>query len=138
MEFKATLLAEFAQRFEACAIRRGVQFGRHNDHRLFGEGFAEGGKLAVDDFKGMDRVIVIRIAGINQMNKEPRALDMTEEANAEAGAFVRAFDEAGEISDDKGAAKLGAVPAGAAVRIDDAEIRLERGERIVGDFRARS
>ncbi len=137
VEFKAALFAEITQRFEARAVGGGIQFGGNQDHGLFGERFAEGGKLAVDHFEGMDRVIVVRIARINQMNKEPRALDVAEEANAQASAFVRAFDEAGEIGDDKGATKLGAVPAGAAVGVDDAEIRLKRGERIVGDLRAR-
>ena len=50
---------------------------------------------------------------------------------------MRAFDKARKIGDDKGAAEFGAVASGAAVGIDDAEIGLERGERIVGDFRAR-
>ena len=137
VKLEAALLAELAQGFEARAVGGGIEFGRDHDHGFFGQRFAEGGKFAVDDFKRMDRVIFVRIAGINQMNKEPRALDMTEEADAEAGAFVRAFDEAGEIGDDKGAAEFGAVPAGAAVGVDDAEIGLERGEGIVGDLRTR-
>src|SRR4029077_1459813 len=52
----------------------------------------------------------------------------------EAGAKMRAFDEAGEIGDDKRAAEFRAVPARAAIRIYNAKIWLERGERIVSDF----
>src|SRR5882762_5153606 len=47
---------------------------------------------------------------------------------------MRAFDEAGQIGDDKSAAELGAVPA---VGVDDAEVGLKRGERIVGNFGTR-
>ena len=95
MKFNAALLTEITQRLEPCAVGCGVQLGRNHDHGLFDERFAEGGKLTLDDFKGVDRVIVGRIARINQMNKEPGALNVAEEANAEAGALVRAFDEAG-------------------------------------------
>jgi len=55
-------------------------------------------------------------------NKSRVRLDVTEEADAEAGAFVRAFNEAGKIGHDKGAAEFGAMPAGAAVGVNDAEI----------------
>jgi len=136
VKFQAALFAEIAQRFEARAIGGGIKLGGNHDHGLLGERFAEGGKLAIDDFKGVDWVLVVRIARINQMNKEARALNVAEEANTEAGAFMCAFNEAGEIGHDKSAAKLGAVPASAAVGIDDAEVGLERGERIVGNFRA--
>ncbi len=50
---------------------------------------------------------------------------------------MRAFDEAGQIGDDKGAAKFSAVATSAAIRIDYAEIWFEGCERIVGDFRTR-
>src|SRR5580704_1993600 len=71
------------------------------------------------------------------MDDEAGALDVAEETDAQAGAQMRAFDEAREISDDKRAAEFGAVAAGAAVGIDDAEIWFERGERIICDFRTR-
>src|SRR5882762_2854524 len=98
VEFEAALLREIAQCLEARAIGRGVQLGGHHNHGLFGEGFAEGSKLAVDDFKGMDRVIFVRIAGINQMNKEARTLNVTEEADAEARALVRASASASSVT----------------------------------------
>jgi len=68
------------------------------------------------------------------MHDEAGTFDVTKETNAEAGAEVRAFDESGQIGDDKRAAELGAVATGAAVGIDDAEIGVERGERLFCDF----
>src|SRR5436853_1414433 len=68
------------------------------------------------------------------MNEEPRALDVPEETDAEARAQVRAFDQTGKISNDKSASELAAMPTGAAVCIDDAEIGLECGERIIRNF----
>ena len=76
------------------------------------------------------------VARVDEVNEEARALDMLQKANAEASALVRSFDEARKIGDDEGAAEFGAVAAGAAVGVDDAEIWFERGERIVGDFGA--
>ena len=53
------------------------------------------------------------------------ALDMAEETVAEAGALVRAFDQAGDVGEHELAA----------VDRDDAELRMQRGEGIVGDLR---
>jgi len=61
-----------------------------------------------------------------------------EESDAEAGAFMRAFDEAGEIGDNKSAAEFCTVTAGSAVGIHDSKIWFERREGIVRDFGARS
>src|SRR5580765_6938308 len=47
---------------------------------------------------------------------------------------MRAFDEAGQIGDNKRAAQLSAMPASAAIRIDDAEIWIEGCERIIRNF----
>ena len=51
---------------------------------------------------------------------------MAEEAVAESRAFMRAFDEAGNVGDDE---FLGVGQA------DDAELRVQGGEGVVGDFR---
>src|SRR6266849_328668 len=85
----------------------------------------------------MDRIIGGGVARVDQMDEEARAFDVAEESNTEPRAFVRTLDEAGKIGDDKSAAELGAVPAGAAVGVDDPQIRFQRGKGIVGDFRAR-
>src|SRR5271168_2399719 len=66
------------------------------------------------------------------MGHQARALDVTQEAYAQAGAFVGAFDQAGQIRDDKAAADARA----RAVHGNDAQVRFERGERIVGNLGA--
>ena len=71
------------------------------------------------------------------MHDEARAFDVAQETDTEAGAEMRAFDKSGQIGDNKRAAEFSAVATCAAVGIDDAEIGLECGERIIGDFRTR-
>src|SRR5271169_4973888 len=70
------------------------------------------------------------------MHDEAGAFDVAEKTDAEAGAKMRAFNESGQIGDDKRAAEFRAMTASATVGIDDAEIGHERGERIIGDFGA--
>ena len=81
-------------------------------------------QLARDDFG----VVVGRLVRreIDEMDEHRAALDVAEELVAEAVTFVRAFDEAGDVGDDEGLVVVGA---------DDAEVRDERGEGIVGDLR---
>jgi hypothetical protein len=59
------------------------------------------------------------------MQEHARALDMAEEAVADADAFMRAFDQAGNVGQHEFA------------RVDarHAEARMQRRERIVGDLR---
>ena len=137
MEGEIVFFAEGAKFVDASLVGGGVEFGGDDDHGFFGERFAEGAEFASDDFEGVNWIGVGGVARINKMDEEARALDVLQEADAEAGTLMRAFDEAGKIGDDEGAAEFGAVAAGAAVGVDDAEIRFERGERIVGDFGAR-
>ena len=59
------------------------------------------------------------------MQQNAATLDMAEETVAKADALVRALDQAGNIGEHEFAP----------VDLDDAELRLQRGERIVGDFR---
>src|SRR5437879_13382710 len=70
------------------------------------------------------------------MNQQPCAFDVAEETDAEARAQMCPFDQAGKISHDKSASELRAVPAGAAVGINDAEVGFELGERIVRNLGA--
>ena len=58
------------------------------------------------------------------MEQDAGALDMAEEAVADAGAFGRALDQAGNVGEDEVAALVA----------DDAELRVERGERIIADL----
>ena len=63
----------------------------------------------------------------NQEREHAGALDVLQKPKAETLAGVRALDDAGNVGDDEGA-MIG--------QSDDAEVGLERGERIVGDLGA--
>ena len=62
---------------------------------------------------------------VDEMQQHPAALDMAEKAVAETEALVGAFDQARNIRQHEFAA----------VDRDDAELRMQRGEGIIGDFR---
>src|SRR5690349_19609066 len=62
---------------------------------------------------------------IDEMHKHPAALDVPEKSVAEACALVRAFDQPGNIGDDE-------FPT---VDCCDPELRMERSEGIIRDFR---
>ena len=61
------------------------------------------------------------------MHDERRALDVAQELVSQTAPFVRALDEAGDVGHDEAV-----VP-----RTRHAEVRHERGERVVGDLRPR-
>ena len=63
------------------------------------------------------------------MAEEAAALDVLQESDAEAGAPVRALDQAGDVGHDEGLGRI--------VSRDDAQVRNERRERVVGDLRLR-
>ena len=58
------------------------------------------------------------------MQEDPRPLDVAEETVAEAGAFVRALDQAGNVGEHERAPAAG----------DDAEIWMKGREGILGDL----
>ncbi len=62
------------------------------------------------------------------MDDDAGALDVFEELDAEAGAEVRAFDEAGQVGDGEG------LVVGRVADLDDAEVGFEGGEGVVGDL----
>src|SRR5580692_6723518 len=68
------------------------------------------------------------------MRDQARALQMLQETRAEADAFMRAFDQSGNIGHNKRAAMAG---RGIGVGGNHAEMRLQRRERIRCDFGAR-
>ena len=91
----------------------------------------EGLELALDDGDGLlggVGVLGVEGGGVDEVADEARALDVPEEADAEAVAFAGPFDEAGDVGRDEG---LEALPG------DDAEVGDERREGVVGDLRAR-
>ena len=58
------------------------------------------------------------------MQKQARALDVAEEAVADAGTLRCAFDQAGNVGKDEFAALVA----------DDSELRAKRGERVIADL----
>ena len=65
---------------------------------------------------------------VDHVDEHPRALEVREELVAEPDALARALDQARDVGDDELA------PVG---RLDRAEHRLQRRERVVGDLRPR-
>src|SRR5262249_9446163 len=58
-------------------------------------------------------------------------------ANAETSPLVRALDQSRQVGDHERAAEFATFATRAAIRADHAQIRLERGEWIVGDLGSR-
>src|SRR5215470_4763653 len=71
------------------------------------------------------------------MKQQARPFHVAEKADAKPRAFVRAFNQAGQVSDNVRAADFASLAAMAAIRIDHTEIGLERRKGIVRDFRPR-
>src|SRR5258708_28677691 len=71
------------------------------------------------------------------MSQQPRPLDVAQESNAQAGAFMRAFDHSRQVSDDIRSPNLSAFAASAAIRVHYAKVRLEGRKWIVRHLRPR-
>ena len=117
-----------AQSRRAPSARRGVDLVGDDDLRLGGDGGIEQRQLAVDDVEVVERVAAAHAAGVEQMHQQAGARDVAQEAVAEAVAGVGALDQAGDVGEDEG---------GVLVDAHHAEVRHQRGERVVGDARAR-
>ena len=92
------------------------------DHlRLVPEAGAIGVELAPHRAPGGGDVLVV---GVDEMDQHPGALDMAEEAVADAGALGRALDQAGNVGEHEVDALV----------TDDAELGMKRRERIVADL----
>ena len=145
MELELLALDVGAEFLEFVGVGR-VDLGGAHDHELVGEGVVDDGlavvfhgtggagggeavELVVDDFEVVDWVgAAAGVADVDEVKEDAGALDVAEELGAEAGAEVRAFNESGHVGDD----------VGLLVRLfadgDDAEVGLEGGEGVVGDF----
>ena len=88
-----------------------------------------GGELAADHLVLRDEVArgIEQRCAVEQVDEQARALDVAQEAVAEPDAVARALDQAGDVRHHEAALVEG----------DHAEVREERGERVVGDARAR-
>ena len=79
-----------------------------------------------------DHVVVpLRVArrAVDDVDEDPRPLDVAQERVAEAGAAAGALDQPGHVGDRR-------PPLVLVAEVHDAEVRLERRERVVGDLRA--
>ena len=101
-----------------------VDLGQRHDLRLVRQPVAIGLELAAHGLVGLARMLLLRG---DEVQQHARALDMAEEPVADADALMRAFDQAGNVGQDELA------------RVDarDAEVGMQRRERIVGDLRLR-
>ena len=91
------------QRGDQLVVERIDLVERHH-HRLVGQPRAIGVELVADDAVAGRDILVI---GIDQVQQHLAALDMAEEAVADAGALGRALDQAGNVGDDELAARGG-------------------------------
>ncbi len=99
-----------------------IDLRQRHDFRLVGKTVLIGFQLAANDPIGLGHILFLRR---NQMQENTRALDMAEEAVAKADAFARPFDQARNIGNDKLAA----------IHARNAQIGMQRGERIIGNLR---
>ncbi len=102
--------------------RHRVGLVERHDLRLVGEPFAIGVELRPHGLVGLARMLA---GAVDQMQQHAAALDMAEEAVAQPRALVRALDQAGNVGEHETAA----------VDVDHAELRMQRGEGIVRDLR---
>ncbi len=109
-----------------------VGLGQREHARQRGQAIVVGAQLALDQLEVGLRVGV-RLAAqlwrdVEHVYEQAGALDVGEEVVSEAGAVAGPLDETGDVGDDELAV----------VRLQRAEHRLERGERVVGDLGRRA
>ena len=80
------------------------------------------GEFCADRAVGTNDIVE---GAVHQVNNDGTALDVPEEASADPGPLARALDQSGKVGQDKLAV----------VQPHDPELRLQRRERVVGDFR---
>ena len=86
------------------------------------------GEFGVNRVELIDGIAVAHFGHVDQMEQQPCAFDVLQELDTEAGAKMRAFNEAGNV-------RYHERPVG--IEGDDAEVRLHRRERIFGDLGSR-
>ena len=89
---------------------------------------AEGGEFTVDHLEIVSRITPRRLRDVDQMDQKPGPLHMPEELDPEPLTSMRALDQPRYVGQHE-RSKL--------AQIDDAEVRCERGKRVIGDFGAR-
>src|ERR1700730_17206074 len=90
--------------------------------RFLRQAVAIGGTLRAHRLVSATRVLA---GAVNQMQQYAAALDMAEEAVAEAYALMGTFYQARNVGEHEFSA----------ANIDHAELRMQRGERVIGNLR---
>jgi hypothetical protein len=90
---------QVAQGVHAGAILRYVHFGGHDDHRLGSQGFAvtASSRRMISKSSTGSRPL---FGDVHQVRQQPVRSIWRQELDAEAVAFVRAFDDAGNVRND--------------------------------------
>ena len=104
--------------------RRQVDLVERDEHRLLEQRRIVRPELLADDV-----VVPLGVArrAVDDVDEDPRPLDVAQEGMTETGAAAGALDEAGHVGDGRAAlVALG--------ELHDAEVGFERRERVVGDL----
>ena len=117
-------LARSPERRPGLSRSRQVDLVERDEHRLVEERRIVRAELLADHV-----VVPFRVARrtVDDVDEDPRPLDMAQEGVAESGAAARALDEPGHVGDRRS-------PLVVLAEVHDAEVRLERRERVVGDL----
>ena len=99
-----------------------VDLVQRDDLDLLRKLSAIGIELAPHRLVGLAGMLARRV---DQMQQHAAAFDMAQKSVAEAGAFMRALDQARNVRQHEFAA----------VGIHHAKLRMQRGERVIGDLR---
>ena len=116
------------QTIEPGGILERVELRADHDLRARVEPVPVSAKLPVDDLHFLDGIASARHGEVHEMEEQASPLDVAQEPVPEPVSFVGPFDEAWDVGDDE---------RPIAARVDDAEVRDERRERIVRDLRPR-
>ena len=107
-----------AQCLERFARLRKIDLVEHEERRFFRQLGFHARELVLDGLFVGEHLFE-RLRAVEEVYERPRPLDVFEKLIAESGAFVRAFDQAGNVDHDE---RLFVGNA------NDAELRLERRE----------
>ena len=113
------------KRVQAVAVSSRIDLGGNDGKGTLGHCGIIGGQFLAHDLKARHGVLHRSFGDIDQVEQQGGAFDMAEKLNAQALAFVRAFDEPRNVGDDE-TAILG-IP-------HHAQIRHKRGKGIVRNF----
>jgi len=95
------------------------------------EAVAEAFELIHNDAEVFDGIgAAVGVGDVDEVDEDAGAFDVAEELGTQTCAEMRAFNEAGDVGNDE------AFFVGSLANGDDAELRLEGSEGVVGNFGA--